>query len=109
MTNTNSQLLILILIAAFVTVLTRSAAFFIFKKGRTPAFITWLGSQLPGAVMAMLLVYCLKDISFTAPSGFIPALLGVAVTSGVHVFKKNMMLSIISGTAVYMLLLRLLA
>lgn len=108
MTNTFPQLLILVLIAAAVTIMSRLAAFIVFKKGRTPAFITWLGRQLPGAVMAMLLVYCLKDISFSGAGGFVPALAGVIVTSAVHIWKKQMMLSICAGTAVYMLLLNLL-
>ena len=108
MTNSPSQLLILILIAAAVTVMSRLAAFVVFKKGRTPDFITWLGRQLPGAVMAMLLVYCLKDISFESAGAFIPALAGVAVTAAVHVYKKQMMLSIVIGTAAYMILLNIL-
>ena len=108
-TMTNAQLLITVLVAAAMTVFTRVISFLVFRGGRAPAFITWMGSQLPRAVMAMLLVYCLKDITPTVHPFGIPALAGVAVTAGLHVWKKQMMLSICGGTAVYMLLLRLMA
>ena len=107
MTNTNAQLFILILICAVITFGTRFISFAVFRQGKTPAFIGWMGRQLPGAVMAMLLVYCLKDISFESAGSFAPALIAVIVTSALHVWKKQMMLSICGGTAVYMLLLRL--
>lgn len=105
---TNTQLLIVVLICAGVTVMSRLISFLVFKGGKTPAFITWLGSQLPAAVMTMLLVYCLKDVSFARTGGWIPALCGVAVTALAHIWKKNMMLSICGGTVVYMVLIKLL-
>lgn len=108
-TMTNTQLLITVLVAAAITITTRAISFFVFRGGRAPAFITWLGTQLPRAVMTMLLVYCLKDIQpGTRPFG-IPALMGVAITAGLHVWKKQMMLSICGGTAAYMLLMRFMA
>ena len=105
----NTQLLITVLVAAAMTICTRAVSFLVFRGGKAPAFITWMGTQLPRAVMAMLLVYCLKDIDLAAHPFGIPALAGVAVTAALHVWKKQMMLSICGGTAVYMLLLRLMA
>lgn len=58
--------------------------------------------------MMMLVVYCLKDVSFQTAGGFLPAFLGVAVTSVLHLWKRQMILSIASGTVVYMALIRLL-
>ena len=104
---TNAQLLITVLVAAAMTICTRAISFLVFRGGKAPAFITWMGHLLPPAVMAMLLVYCLKDISLVQQPWGLPALLGVAVTAGLHVWKRQMMLSISGGTIVYMLLLRL--
>ena len=104
------QLLVTVAIVAAVTALTRFLPFWLFPAGRrAPAFVVWLGERLPRAVMAMLLIYCLKDISLAeAPYG-LPALLGVAVTVGLHLWRRQMMLSIAGGTAVYMALMRLMA
>ena len=105
---TQVQLLLTIGICALMTVFTRAISFIVFPKGKdAPPFILWLGRQLPRAVMAMLLVYCLKDISFSGAASWIPAVAGVAVTAALHVWKKQMMLSIGCGTLTYMLLLRL--
>lgn len=107
---TGTQLLLTVVIVAAVTALTRFMPFWLFPAGReAPAFVTWLGRRLPQAVMVMLLVYCLKDVSLAeAPYG-LPALIGVAVTAGLHLWRRQMMLSIAGGTAMYMLLLRLMA
>ncbi|MGN0778468.1 MAG: branched-chain amino acid transporter permease [Aristaeellaceae bacterium] len=105
---TTTQLLLTVLIAAAVTILLRTAPFLLFPAGKqAPAFITWLGNQLPRAVMMMLLVYCLKDIQLTGAPYGLPALLGVAATAALHVWKRQMILSIAGGTAIYMMLIRL--
>lgn len=106
---TTAQMLLTIAISALVTIATRAVPFLLFPDGRQPpAFITWLGRMLPRAVMAMLVVYCLKDVSFTASPWGIPALAGVVVTALLHLWKRQMIFSICGGTAVYMVLLRLL-
>ena len=106
---TTMQVLLTVLIAAVVTMFLRAAPFLLFPSGKqAPAFITWLGNQLPRVVMMMLLVYCLKDIHLTSVPYGVPAVLGVAVTAALHVWKRQMILSIAGGTAVYMLLIRLL-
>ena len=107
---TTVQALMTVFICAAVTVLIRASAFLLFPAGRqAPAFITWLSKQLPRAVMAMLLVYCLKDVSFTAVPAWVPTLAAVAVTAILHLWKRQMMLSIAGGTALYMVLIRLIA
>ncbi len=106
---TTAQTWILVGIACLTTLLLRFSAFLLFPQGRqVPPFIDWLGSRLPRAVMAMLLVYCLKDVSFGAAVRWLPALAGVGTTAAVHLWKRKMMLSIAVGTGVYMLLIRLL-
>ena len=106
---TTVELLLTIAIVAFVTLATRAISFILFPGGKKPPkFVTWMGRQLPRAVMAMLVIYCLKDISFSASPWGIPALVAVAVTAALHVWKKQMVLSICGGTLMYMLLIRLL-
>lgn len=106
---TTAQLAVTVLLVALVTMATRFAPFLLFPAGRqVPAFVKWLGQQLPRAVMAMLIIYCLKDVSFGTAGAWVPALAGVAATAALHGWKRQMILSIAGGTAVYMALIRLL-
>ncbi|MBR6030062.1 MAG: AzlD domain-containing protein [Clostridia bacterium] len=101
------QILVTILIASAVTILTRALPFWVFSGGRKPpAFITWLGAQLPRAVMLMLVVYCLRDVRFDGAQQWLPAFCGVAAAVLLHVWKRRMILSIAGATAVYMALIR---
>lgn len=100
--------LAIVAVAALVTLLIRALPFALFSRGNPPCVITYLGRVLPATVMAILVVYCLKGISFGALSGFAPALIAVAVTAALHAWKRNTLLSIACGTAVYMLLIRVL-
>lgn len=102
---TIAQQIITISICAVGTMLTRFLPFAIFSgKKSTPKYIRYLGNALPGAIFGMLVVYCLKGINFTAKSYGIPELLSVGLTAALHIWKKNMFLSIAGGTACYMLL-----
>ena len=94
---------LLIAVMAAVTILLRFLPFLVFRK-KTPKYVTYLGKVLPPAVIGMLVIYCLKDISpLTAPFG-IPALIAAAVVVGLQIWKRNSLLSILAGTAVYMLI-----
>lgn len=91
-----------------VTMLSRFLPFLIFgEKGETPAVISYLGRVLPYAVMAMLVVYCLKGLDFSAPGSFVPELLCTALVAGLHAWKRDTLLSIGVGTVAYMLLVQL--
>ena len=104
---TTAQSLITIGIIALGTVFTRFLPFWLFPEGReTPAYIRYLGTVLPYAVMAMLVVYCLKTTPvLSAPYG-IPEAAAVLVTAGLHVWKRNNLLSIGAGTVLYMFLVQ---
>ena len=99
--------IIMIAVMALVTMLTRFLPFLIFGEHRTtPEIILYLGKVLPCAIMGMLVVYCLKDVSvLSAPYG-IPELLGIAVVAALHIWKRNSLLSIGIGTAFYMVLVQ---
>ena len=90
------------------TVLTRFLPFIVFKEGRpTPKYIQYLGKVLPSAVFALLVVYCLKDVSFISGNHGLPELISIGVTVALHLWKKQMLLSIAGGTICYMLLVQL--
>lgn len=97
---------ILVAVMALVTMALRFLPFLIFRKN-TPLYITYLGRVLPSAIIGMLVVYCLKDVNITdAPHG-IPELIAVVCVVCMQAWKKNSILSILAGTAVYMVLVRI--
>ena len=94
-------------VIALVTAGIRFFPFLVFSGERKPPkIVEKLGRLLPCAVMGMLVVYCLKDVQFGAPEGYLPALLASAVVCGSYVWKRNTLLSIISGTLCYMALVQ---
>ena len=104
----NWQVLSLILVMALVTAALRFLPFMIFTKGRkVPEIGAYLGRVLPYAVMAMLVVYCLKGISFVQMPFGLPELISVVLVVVLHVWKRNTLLSIIGGTVCYMMLVQM--
>lgn len=92
------------------TMATRFLPFLIFSEKRpTPPFIQYIGKWLPSAVFGMLIVYCLKNVSPVSGTHGLPELIAIAVTVALHLWKRQMLLSIAGGTACYMLLIRVLA
>lgn len=100
--------LIMIAVMTLVTMATRFLPFLIFgEKRKTPKSILYLGKVLPCAIMGMLVVYCLKDVApLSSPYG-LPELLGIAAVAGLHIWKRNSLLSIGVGTVFYMVLVQL--
>ena len=97
---------LLVAVMAGITILIRFLPFLVFRK-HTPKPILYLGEVLPYAIMGMLVVYCLKHISFTAGSRGIPELISVLLVVVLHKWKHNTLLSIPAGTVCYMLLVQL--
>lgn len=90
------------------TMLTRFLPFLLFPEGKeTPRYVKYLGKFLPGAIIAMLVVYCFQSVKVADWHTSVPTLIGVAVVAGLHKWKRNMLLSIAGGTAVYMVLVQL--
>ena len=97
----------IIAVIALVTAALRFLPFAIFKGDReVPAIIEKLGRTLPFAVMGMLVVYCLKGVSFAGLDGFLPALIACLVVGLLYVWKRNTLISIVCGTLCYMLLVQ---
>ena len=106
MPNLHSALIVAV--AALVTAALRFLPFLIFGENRkTPLIIAYLGQVLPYAIMGMLVVYCLKDMTLTAAPFGIPEAIGCAVVALLHVWKRSTLLSIGAGTVCYMLLVQL--
>ena len=96
----------IVMVAALVTAAIRFAPFVLMRGKETPPYIAYLGKVLPYAIIAMLVVYCLKDVSLLqAPHGVPEFIAGLTVVV-LHVWRRNTLLSIVGGTAVYMVLLQ---
>ena len=96
-----------IAVMAGVTFLTRVLPFLLFDRGESPPkIVLYLGRMLPPAVIAMLIIYCLRGISFSAPAGWAPQLIAVGTVVGLHLWKHNNLLSIFGGTILYMVLVQ---
>lgn len=99
--------IILIAVMALVTLATRLLPFLIFgEKRKTPEWVLYLGKVLPCAVMGMLVIYCLKDVSFLQFPHGLPELIGIAAVALLHLWKKNTLLSVGVGTVFYMVLVQ---
>ncbi len=104
---TVTEQIITIAILALGTMATRFLPFLIFRDNKpTPQYIQYLGKALPAAIFGMLVVYCLKSVNVLAYSYGLPELIAIAVTVGLHLWKRQTLLSIAGGTVCYMLLVQ---
>lgn len=94
-------------VIALVTAGLRFLPFALLRGRETPKFVAYLGTVLPFAIMGMLVVYCLRNVSFGAVGTFLPELLACTAVAGIHIWKRNTLLSILSGTVLYMVLVQL--
>ena len=105
---TVTQELITIGMCVLATLITRFLPFILFSgKKETPKFIQYLGKALPAAIFALLLVYCLKNVNLLGGSHGIPEAVSLALVVGLHLGKRQILLSIAGGTICYMLLVQL--
>ena len=102
-----SQSIMIIAICACCTFFERLLPFLVFRKGKTPDIVSYLGKILPTAIMATLVIYCLRGTTFTSLGGFLPQLIAVAVTALLHLWRRNTLISVLGGTVTYMLLVQL--
>ena len=105
---TVAQHIITIAAVALGTMLTRFLPFLVFPEGKpTPKYVQYIGKALPGAVFGLLVIYCLKNVSLLTGSHGLPELIAIAVVVLLHLWKRQMLLSIAAGTVCYMLLVQL--
>ena len=104
---TVTQQIITVAVVVFATMLTRYIPFVVFPAGKpTPKYISYLGTVLPSAVFGLLVVYCLKDVSILTGSHGLPELMAIAAVVALHLWKRQMLLSIAGGTVCDMLLVQ---
>lgn len=104
---TVTQHIITILMVVAATMLTRFLPFIVFPANKpVPSYIKYLGKVLPAAVFGMLVVYCLKNVSIFSDSHALPELISIALVIVLHLWKRQMLLSIAGGTICYMLLIQ---
>ena len=105
---TLTQQIITIALCVLGTMATRFLPFIIFSGNKpTPKFISYLGKALPAAIFGMLVVYCLKNVNLLAFSFGLPELIAIVFVVALHLWKRQMLLSIAGGTVLYMLLVQL--
>lgn len=102
----NLYIVLCIAVGAVITFLTRAIPFLVFGKRKLPFLMSYLGSVLPPAIMIILVCYCLRHVDVSCNPYGLPELISCVVVCFVHVMRKNMYVSIISGTVCYMFLLR---
>ena len=108
MTLTTGQALASIFVMAAVTFLTRALPFLLFGRGDSaPKIVLYLGRVLPPAVIAMLIVYCLKGVTLFSGSHGIPEAIALLATIALHKWKHQTLLSVAGGTLCYVLLVQL--
>lgn len=101
------QQILTIAICALGTMLTRFLPFFVFREGKeTPPLVSYLGAALPSAIFAMLVVYSLRSVDVLTGSHGLPEAIAILITVGLHLWKRQMLLSIAGGTLCYMLLVQ---
>ena len=106
-TLTAGQAAASVAVMALVTFLTRALPFVLFGRGeKIPDLVLYLGRVLPPAIIAMLIVYCLRGVSFAQPAGWAPSLLAGGAAVLLHLWKGNDLLSIFGATGLYMLLVQ---
>lgn len=94
-------------IIALFTFFTRLFPFALFGRHQEPpAIIRYLGKVLPSSVIAILVVYCLKNVKFTSFSTFVPELIALVTVTLLHLWKRNNLLSIGLGTVTYMVMVQ---
>lgn len=102
------QRVIIIALCALGTMATRFLPFLVFSSRRpTPRYIQYLGKALPGAIFGMLVVYCLRSVDLMAGSHGLPEAIAIGFVVLLHLWKRQMLLSIAGGTICYMLLVQL--
>lgn len=105
---TITQEIVTIALCALATMVTRFLPFFVFRaKKPAPKYIQYLGKALPAAIFGMLVVYCLKNVTILTGSHGVPELLAILLVVALHLWKRNMLLSIAGGTVCYMVLVQL--
>lgn len=104
---THKQMLLTVLVVMLGMMFTRFLVFFIFPPSKEPPqFVNYLGKVLPAAAIGLLVIYALKEVKLTKAPFAIPEFLAILVIVLIHKWRRNSLLSIATGTIVYMVLIQ---
>ncbi len=104
---TTTQSILFFGIISITTIIIRFIPFILFPDNkRTPNYILYLGKVLPYTTIGMLVIYCLKELSFTNFPFGLPEIISILVIIALHLWKSNTFLSIGAGTVLYMVLVQ---
>lgn len=108
MADNRAYSLAVIAVVAVCTILLRAFPFLVFGgRKEMPRMVQYLGAVLPASIMAVLVVYCLRNMDFTSAERFVPSLAAGLLVVGLHLWRKNILLSIGLGTVCYMVLVQM--
>lgn len=105
----NKYAFIILIIVTCITFLIRISTFLLFRKREMPTSIKYVANTLPLAIMPTLVIYCIRETVWTDYRSVVPTFVAILVTACIHLWKKNFILSLIIGTATFMILIRALA
>jgi branched-subunit amino acid transport protein AzlD len=100
------QMFVTITVIALATFATRALPFICFGSREPPAILSVIEKNLPPMILLLLVIYCLKDVQWLAAPYGVPELFTICIVAGLHFWKRNAMLSIFTGTALYMVLVQ---
>jgi len=100
------HMLVTIAVIALATFVTRALPFMCFGSREPPEMLSNIEKNLPPMILLLLVIYCLKDVQWSSAPYGIPELFTIAVVAGLHFWKRNAMISIFSGTILYMVLVQ---
>jgi branched-subunit amino acid transport protein AzlD len=98
------EALVATIMVALLTFGTRLVPFVLPRRESFPSLVEYFEGTVPGFSLVLLALYCLRDARWLAPPYGLPEIIGVTVVVILHLAKKNTLLSIVSGTVVYVLL-----
>ncbi|MGH3312876.1 MAG: branched-chain amino acid transporter permease [Streptomyces sp.] len=98
-----SYLIAAVAVSAAVTWALRALPFTALSPLHTSSTVQYLSTRMPAGVMVILLAYCLRDLPLAESRATAP-LLALATTIGLHLWRRNALLSILGGTTVHVVL-----
>lgn len=104
----NKEILITALMIVIGTAFLRFLPFFIINKSLSEnKYVQFLGRILPYSMIALLVIYCIKDINIIKFPYGLPEIISIILVAVFQIIKRNVLISIGLGTVIYMFLVQI--